>query len=293
MLKLPAAMTTIRGIQMADSDSRKQRPESHAGAGFGSERDADYVVWGRRPVAEALESGRQINRILTAKGSVDPKIMALAKEKRVPVTEVDKAGLERAASDAGAGNHQGVLAYLAPIEYCDVDDLIQRAEGLGDDMFIAVLDGIEDPQNLGSIIRTANAVGAHGVVIPSRRSTQVSPAVARASAGAVAHTPVARVTNLVRTLERLKQAGAWVVGTSPDAEMSLYDADLSGPIVVVVGNEGKGMSRLVGETCDFTVNIPMQGEIASLNAGVAWAVVAFEAARQRRHRREEQSGSSS
>lgn len=249
------------------------------GAGAGTDRD--YVVWGRRPVAEALESGRQINKIIMAKGSVDPGILAAARARHIPVSETDRQGLERAAAEVRAGNHQGVIAFLAPIEYVELSDVLQAAKASGEDAFIAVLDGIEDPQNLGSIIRTANAAGTHGVVIPVRRSSPVSPAVVRASAGAAAYTPVARVTNIVRTIESLKQAGLWVVGTESEAATSLYDADLTGPVAVVVGSEGKGMSRLVGEACDFTVSIPMRGRLASLNAGAAWAVVAFEIARQR------------
>lgn len=254
---------------------------------MGSERgefggaDRDYVIWGRRPVVEALESGRQVNKIVVVKGSADPRILAAARARHVPVSETDRQGLERAAADVGARNHQGVIAFLAPIEYVELDDVLKAARESGEDAFIVVLDGIEDPQNLGSIIRTANAAGAHGVVIPARRSSPVSPAAVRASAGAAAHTPVARVTNIVRTIESLKQAGLWVVGTEPEAAASVYDADLTGPMAVVVGGEGKGMSRLVGEACDFTVNIPMRGKLASLNAGAAWAVVAFEIARQR------------
>ena len=246
-----------------------------------SGEDCDYVVWGRRPVVEAVESGRQVNKILVVKGGSDPEVLALAREHRVPVSFVDRATMDRAAAEAGAGNHQGVLAFLAPISYVQIDDILEAARAAGQDPFIAVLDGIEDPQNLGSIIRTANAARAHGVVIPARRSSQVSPAVVRASAGAAAHTPVARVVNIANCIERLKQAGVWVVGTEPEAPLPLWDADLTGPIAVVVGSEGRSMSRLVGERCDFTVNIPMGGKLASLNAGVAWAVVAFEIVRQR------------
>jgi len=252
----------------------------HGGRG-GVNSDRDYVVWGRRPVAEALESGHAVNKIIMVRDAGDPRILAAARARQIPVSEIDRQGLERAAAEVGAGNHQGVLAYLSPIEYVELDDVLEAARAAGEDAFIVVLDGIEDPQNLGSIIRTANAAGAHGVVIPVRRSSPVSPAAVRASAGAAAHTPVARVTNTVRALENLKQAGLWVVGTAPEAAGSIYDADLTGPIAVVVGSEGKGMSRLVGEACDFTVNIPMLGTLASLNAGAAWAVMAFEIVRQR------------
>lgn len=230
---------------------------------------------------EALESGRDFNRVVVARGGADPRIVAMARKLRVPVAEVERAALDRIVREAGGGTHQGVAAYVSPINYVELDDLVRRARDAGEELFVSVLDGIEDPQNLGSIIRTADAAGAHGVVIPSRRGSQVSPAVAAASAGAAAYTPVARVTNLTRGIEQLKQAGAWVVGTAPDADRSLFEADLTGPIAVVVGNEGKGMSRLVGEACDFTVSIPMAGRVGSLNAGVAWAVTAFEIVRQR------------
>lgn len=246
-----------------------------------SQGESGYVIWGRRPVAEALEAGRDFNRIVVARGGADPKIIAMARQRRVPVAEVDRAALDRIVREAGGGTHQGVAAYVSPINYVELDELVRRAHDAQEQLFVSVLDGIEDPQNLGSIIRTADAAGAHGVVIGSRRGSQVSPAVAAASAGAVAYTPVARVTNLTRGIQQLKQAGAWVVGTAPDADRSLFEADLTGPIAVVVGNEGRGMSRLVGEACDFTVSIPMAGRVGSLNAGVAWAVMAFEIVRQR------------
>ncbi len=244
-----------------------------------------YVIWGRRPVAEALQSGRSCNRIVVARGRADSKIVAMARERHVPVVEVEGAALDRMVREAGGGVHQGVAAYVAPIDYIGLDEVVRRARDAGEDLFVSVLDGIEDPQNLGSIIRTANAAGSHGIVIPSRRGSQVSPAVVAASAGAAAYTPVARVTNLTRGLEQLKEAGAWVVGTAPNADRNLFEADLTGPIAVVVGNEGAGMSRLVAETCDFMVSIPMAGRVGSLNAGVAWAVMAFEIVRQRAARR--------
>jgi len=170
-----------------------------------AQNGSGYVIWGRRPVAEALEAGRDFNRIVVARGGTDPRIVAMARQRRVPVAEVDRAALDRIVREAGGGAHQGVAAYVSPISYVELDELARRACDAGEQLFVSVLDGIEDPQNLGSIIRTANAAGAHGVVIPSRRGSQVSPAVAAASAGAVAHTPVARVTNIERN--RAAEAG--------------------------------------------------------------------------------------
>jgi 23S rRNA (guanosine2251-2'-O)-methyltransferase len=245
--------------------------------------DDEYVIWGRQPVMEALESGREFNKIFMARGSADGRIVAAARKRKIPVVEVGRSALDRMTADKQgvAPVHQGVVAQLSPILYAELDDLVEAAKARGEDLFVAVLDGITDPQNLGSIIRTANAAGAHGVVIPARRSSQVSPVVVKASAGAVAHTPVARVGNIAQTIERLKQSGVWVVGATADAKQRFHDADLTGPIAVVVGSEGKGMSRLVGELVDFTVSIPMAGDVSSLNAGVAWAVIAFEVARQK------------
>lgn len=245
--------------------------------------DDEFIIWGRQPVMEALESDREFNKIFVARGAHDKRIVAAARERRIPVVEVDKAALDRmTASETGVPVvHQGVVAQLSPILYAELDDLAAAAQARREDLFVAVLDGITDPQNLGSIIRTANAVGAHGVVIPARRSSQVSPVVAKASAGAVAYTPVARVGNLSQAIDRLKKMGVWVVGTAADGDRRFFEADLTGPIAVVVGSEGKGMSRLVEESVDFTVSIPMAGEVSSLNAGVAWAVIAFEVARQK------------
>ncbi|MEA4883563.1 MAG: 23S rRNA (guanosine(2251)-2'-O)-methyltransferase RlmB [Clostridia bacterium] len=241
----------------------------------------EYVIWGRRPVLEALEAGSEFNKIVVARGSADPRIIAAARERRIPVIEADREALDRIVGQVGGGAHQGVAAYVSPILYVELDAVVAKAADRGESLFVVLLDGIEDPQNLGSIIRTADAAGAHGVVIPARRSALVSPAVVRASSGAAEHTLVARVANLSRAIDDLKKAGAWVVGTSPDAKKKYFEADLSGPIAVVVGNEGRGMSHLVSTRCDFTVSMPMAGPIASLNAGAAWAVIAYEVVRQR------------
>jgi 23S rRNA (guanosine2251-2'-O)-methyltransferase len=240
----------------------------------------DGRIYGRRPVLEALEAGREFNRVLIARGSAGSlgRVVALARERGIPVQEVTKDALDRA---SGGGNHQGVVGFVSPLQYVDVADVVAKARGAGEDPFLVVLDGITDPQNLGSVIRTANAAGAHGVIVPARRGALVSPAVVRASAGATEYTPVARVTNLARAIDFLKEEGLWVVGTDPEAGHFYHEPDLTGPLAVVIGSEGEGISRLVREKCDLLVAIPMVGKVGSLNAGVAWGVLAYEILKQR------------
>ncbi len=236
---------------------------------------------GRNPVYEALKSNRSINKILIAKGDREGsirQITALAKEKGIVVQEVDRSILDNLSS---THSHQGVIAYAAVKDYVDVDDIIRIAEDRGEPPFIIILDEITDPHNLGSILRTADAVGAHGVIIPKRRATGLTAVVSKASAGAVEYVPVARVTNIPQTIEYLKKKNIWVVGTDSDARESFYKSDLKGPIAVVVGSEGEGIGRLVREKCDFVVNIPMKGQISSLNAAVAGAIIMYEVLKQR------------
>jgi len=245
----------------------------------------DEVILGRNPVIEALKAGRNVTRILLAdrsRGGPAEMIAGLAARKGIRVDEVDRSVLDRLAREAGyAGvKHQGVIAYVAPVPYADLDEILRRARDAGDPPLVVALDGVEDPRNLGAIIRTAEAASAHGVIIPRHRSAGLNAVVARASAGAVEHIPVARVTNLSRTLNDLKSSGMWVVGLDPEGSC-LWDADLTGPMVVVVGGEGKGMGRLIRECCDFLVGIPMLGRVSSLNASVAAALVIYEAVRQR------------
>lgn len=237
------------------------------------------ILAGRNPVVEALRAGRPINKIYVAKNlkpSTAAEVTALAREKRVPVQRVDKQVLDRLAAGA---LHQGIIAGVAPYDYADLDDILAAA---GDaDPLLVLLDGINDPHNLGAIIRSTDAAGAHGVIIPGRRSAAVTPVVARASAGAVEFVPVARVGNLAATIDRLKERGIWVAGADPAAEQLVWDAPLDGPLAVVVGGEDKGISRLVREKCDLLVRLPMAGKVNSLNASVAAALVLFEAARRR------------
>ena len=238
-------------------------------------------IEGRNPVLEALRAGREINKLLVAKGAQEGsirQILSLAHGSGIIVQTVDRARLDTLAQGRA---HQGVIALVAAQRYASVDDILAAARARDEDPLVLVLDGIEDPQNLGSLIRSADGAGAHGVIIPERRAAALTETVAKVSAGAVAHVPVARVTNVVRTLEELKQAGLWVVGTHQEARELYYQAHLTGPLAMVVGGEGKGIGRLVAEHCDFMVRLPMFGQVNSLNAGVAGAILLYEVRRQR------------
>jgi len=237
-------------------------------------------LYGRNPVLEALKNGTTINKIYIAKGEMKgsvKEIMALAKERRIVVTQVEKAKLD---SMFPKVNHQGVAASIAAADYVEWQDILESARVKGEDPFIIVLDELEDPHNLGAILRTADAAGAHGVIIPKRRAVPLTEGVAKASAGAVEYVPVARVSNLAQTLEALKKEGLWVAGAAMNGKC-YYEQDLKGPLAVVIGSEGKGISRLVEEKCDFLVSIPMQGKINSLNASVAAGLLMYEVYRQR------------
>ena len=252
--------------------------------GYGA-GEADYLL-GPRAVLEALSSGREFNRIMLAKGSEKAReaseVWNAARARGVQVQLVDRAAIERIAAGE---NHQGIAAFVAPFKYAELDDLLNLSLGRKEPLFIAMLDSVMDPGNLGSIVRTANAAGADGVVITARRCAQVNSAVVRSSAGAVEHTPVARVGNLSQAIDRVKAAGVWVAGLDMDGDRDIWEADLTGPIAVVVGSEGSGMSRLVSEKCDFMMRIPMAGKISSLNAAVSFSVVAYECVRQRTAKR--------
>ncbi len=235
-----------------------------------------FQIEGRNPVIEALTSGENIEKIYIQKGNIQgsaQKIINLARKKKIQVTEVDKNKLNMMSE---TDSHQGVIAFVSPIEYVTVDDILKSAEEKGEQPFIIILDEIEDPHNLGSVIRTANAFGAHGVIIPKHRSASVTATVVKTSAGACFHTPVAKVTNLVNTMKDLKKHGIWITGADMGGEKDIYSADFSGPIAIVIGNEGSGMSRLVREECDFIVNIPMVGEIESLNASVSASIFMYK-----------------
>lgn len=236
---------------------------------------------GRQPVLEILKAGKPVTRLWIARGArsgVIAHIYRLAREQGVPVQEADVSWLDRLAEGI---NHQGVVAQLAVQAYFEIDDLLQRAAEKGEPPFLVALDGIEDPQNLGGILRTAEAVGVHGVIITKRRSAQLTAATARAAAGALDLVAVARVSNLAQTLENLKRQGCWVIGASADAPLLYSEVDYTGPLVLVIGGEGRGLRSLTQQKCDFLVRLPMRGQIASLNAAVAAGILLYEVLRQR------------
>ena len=242
--------------------------------------EEQLIIEGRNPVREAFRAGRTIDRLYVQDGLKDGPVLALVSKARksdVIVTFVSK---ERLDEMSETGKHQGVIAQCAAYSYADVGDLFERAREKGEAPFFFLLDDIEDPHNLGAIIRSANLMGAHGIIIPKRRAVGLTATVAKASAGALNYTPVARVANLSQTIEQLKKEGMWFVCADMDGEL-MYDLNLTGPIGVVIGNEGSGVSRLVKEKCDFTARIPMNGEIDSLNASVAAGVLGYEIVRQR------------
>lgn len=237
-------------------------------------------IFGRNPVLEALKAGTTINKLIVAKGEQKgsiQEILRLAKEQRVQVQLVERNKLDK--MFAGQ-NHQGVAAQIATADYVDWQDMLQAAKDKGEDVLLVILDELEDPHNLGAILRSVDAVGAHGIIIPKRRAVPLTDGVAKASAGAVEHVPVARVANIAQTIDELKKRGVWVAGASMDGR-EMYGQDLKGPLALVIGSEGKGISRLVSEKCDFLVSIPMRGKINSLNASVAAGLLLYEAYRQR------------
>lgn len=239
-------------------------------------KSRDDIVVGRNPVSEAIRGGREVDRILVAKGEKNGAvvgILAKAKKKNIPIKEVDSRKLDYI---SGHSNHQGIIAYTAVKEYASLDDIFRLAKDRGEPPFIVVLDELEDPHNLGAIIRTAECTGVHGVIIPKRRSAGLSFAVSKASAGAVEYVPVARVTNISNTIEELKKRGVWVYGADMDGRI-YTECDFSGAKALVIGNEGKGISRLVREKCDEIVSLPMKGKIKSLNASVAAGVLMYAA----------------
>ena len=241
----------------------------------------DDVLVGRNAVTEALKSGRGINKLWIASGDREgsvAEIAALAKDRGIVVQYVERAKIEAL---AGGHRHQGVLAYVAPVPYAELEDILKAAEEKGEAPFLVLLDELEDPHNLGALLRTADATGVHGILIPKRRSVSLNATVAKTSAGAVEYVPVARIGNIAQTLKKLKEKGFWVAGADMDGEKAYYEADLTGPLVLVVGSEGKGMSRLTKEACDFIVRMPMVGRINSLNASVAGSILMYESMRQR------------
>lgn len=248
----------------------------------GEEMQSGRVIEGRNAVLEAFRSGKTIDRLMIQDGCQDGPIQTIKREARKYDTVIDFVRRERLDQISETGRHQGVIAYAASYEYASVEAILARAREKGEDPFLFLLDNIEDPHNLGAIIRTANLAGAHGVIIPKRHAVGLTATVARTSAGALNYTPVARVTNLGNTIDALKKEGIWFACADMGAE-PMYRMNLTGPIGLVIGSEGEGVSRLVKEKCDFTASIPMHGDIDSLNASVAAGVLAFEIVRQRHY----------
>ncbi|SHJ31463.1 23S rRNA (guanosine2251-2'-O)-methyltransferase [Lutispora thermophila DSM 19022] len=246
------------------------------------ERDDYYInlIEGRNPVLEALKSGREIDKLFVQSGQLEgsiKQIIAIARDKNILIKEVDKAKLDKMSKTK---SHQGVIASAALYKYYEVDDILDIAKEKGEDPFIVILDEITDPQNLGSILRSCDAAGVHGVIIPKRRAASLTPIIGKISAGAVEYVPVAKITNINQTMSYLKEKGLWIAGADASGE-TYYEKDLTGPLALVVGSEGKGLGRIVKENCDFIVGIPMSGNISSLNAAVSCAVLIFEAKKQR------------
>lgn len=243
-------------------------------------RYEELTIEGRNAVIEAFRSGKTIDKLFVLDGCQDGPIKTILREARKKDTIITFVKKERLDQMSETKKHQGIIAYAAAYEYAEIEDMLALAEEKGEPPFLVFLDNIEDPHNLGAIIRTANQAGAHGVVIPKRRAAGLTATVARTSAGALNYTPVAKVTNMAATIEELKEKGLWFVCADMDGEV-MYNLDLKGPIGLVVGSEGEGVGRLVKEKCDFVAQIPMKGDIDSLNASVAMGVLAYEILRQR------------
>lgn len=240
----------------------------------------EFTIEGRNAVLEAFRSGKTIDKLYVQKGVQDGPIQSIVREAKKKDTIINFVERERLDQMSEEGHHQGVIAHAAAYEYAELEDLLKAAEEKGEPPFFFLLDGIEDPHNLGAIIRTANLAGAHGVIIPKRRAVGLTATVAKTSAGALNYTPVAKVTNLTATMEELKKKGMWFVCADMDGEV-MYRLDLKGPMGLVIGSEGSGVGKLVKETCDMVASIPMKGDIDSLNASVAAGVLAYEIVRQR------------
>lgn len=286
--KRAIAKNEHKGSKLEDM-SKRNRPQKDRRTGEKVAKSApldvvelpEDMVAGRNAVMEALKGSRSVNKLMIANGSTEgsiKEIIAVAKDKAVNIQYWDRSKLD---SIARGIRHQGVLAQVAPVQYAELEDILQVAKDRNEPPFIVLLDELEDPHNLGAILRTADAAGVHGVLIPKHRSCPLSATVAKTSAGAVEHVPVARVGNLVQTIKKLKQEGLWVAAADMDGK-DYYDTDLTGPLLLIIGSEGQGVGRLVKEQCDFVVRIPMVGKINSLNASVAGSILMYESMKQRR-----------
>lgn len=274
---------TVIGDKKVNNQKRKTRniDIKFAIENGGEENTFQDQIEGRNSVLELLESGKDINKIFIEKGekhgSIN-KIIGIAKERKVVIVEVEKSKLNQIAQ---TDNHQGVIAVVPPFDYCEVEDILNEAKSKNEKPFIMILDGIEDPHNLGSIIRTAETAGVHGIIIPKRRACMVNSTVYKVASGAVEHMKIARVNNITDTINYLKENDIWIYGTEMEAEKYYYNENLTGAVAIVVGSEGFGMSRLVKENCDVLLKIPMKGTITSLNASVSAGIVMYEVVRQR------------
>ena len=257
-----------------------QKKEMNEECAVQDERMHTLVIEGRNAVLEAFRSGKPIDKVFVLDGCQDGPVRTIVREAKKHDTILNFVGKDRLNQISQTGRHQGVIAYAAAYDYATVEDMLALAKERGEDPFLVLLDNIEDPHNLGAIIRTANLAGAHGVIIPKRRAVGLTATVAKTSAGAINYPPVAKVTNLAKTMEELKEKGLWFVCADMGGE-SMYRLNLTGPIGLVIGNEGEGVGRLVKEKCDFVASIPMKGQIDSLNASVAAGVLAYEIVRQR------------
>ena len=274
-------MPDRKNSKMETTDRRKEEKRKEIRREEDAEKRFDDQIEGRNSVLELLESGKDVNKIFVTRGekhgSIN-KILGIAKERKIIVVEKDKKQMDEMAQEE---NYQGVIAIVPPFEYVEISDILEVAKERNEDPFVIVLDGIEDPHNLGSIIRTAETAGVHGIIIPKRRAAQVNSTVNKVSAGAVEHMKIARVNNINETIKYLKDEGLWVCGTDMNTNTYYYDQDFKMPIAIVIGSEGFGMSRLVKDNCDFLVKIPKKGKITSLNAAVSAGIVMYEVVEQR------------
>ena len=279
-------MPDRKNLKMETIDRRKEEKRKEIRREEDAEKRFDDQIEGRNSVLELLESGKDVNKIFVTRGekhgSIN-KILGIAKERKIIVVEKDKKQMDEMAQEE---NYQGVIAIVPPFEYVEISDILEVAKERNEDPFVIVLDGIEDPHNLGSIIRTAETAGVHGIIIPKRRAALVNSTTCKVSAGAVEHMKVARVNNLTETIKELKENGIWVYGTDLETDVPYYSQDLTGPIAIVIGSEGFGMSRLVKENCDALIKIPMKGKTTSLNASVSCGIIIYEVIRQKKIKEE-------
>lgn len=269
-----------RGVMDRRSKTRRME-DKEAKIEQDLDRMFDDQIEGRNAVLELLESDKDINKIYITKGELKGsinKIIAIANEKKVIIVQKDKKQMDIMAQSE---NYQGVIAVVPPYEYVEVEDILEVAKERNEDPFILILDGIEDTHNLGAIIRTAETAGVHGIIIPKRRAAQVNSTVSKVASGALEYMKIARVNNITDTISKLKDKGVWICGTAIDADKFYYDQNLTGPLAIVIGNEGKGISDLVKRNCDFLVKIPMKGKVTSLNASVSTGIIVYEAVKQR------------